>query len=221
MGLAPARAPAGPRENAPVATIHLVRHGRVENPKGIIYGRLPGYHLSELGLEQARAAADRLADRDVGAIWASPLERAQETAAVIAAALALEVVTDDRLIESANTLEGATRTVIGILRNPLRWWHFRNPLKPSWGESFSDVKARMLAAVNEAVSAAGGREVVIVSHQTPVLVARFSLGGRRVPPWVGLVPCETGSITSVTLDRGRVVSTSYFSPPQAAAGLQR
>ena len=204
-----------------MATIHLVRHGRVENPKGIIYGRLPGYHLSELGLEQARAAAARLAERKVGAVWASPLERAQETAAVIAAAVGCEVVTDDRLTESANTLEGATRTVLGILRNPRRWWHFRNPLRPSWGESFGDVKARMQAAVNGAVSAAGGREVVIVSHQTPVLVARFTLGGRRVPPWVGLVPCETGSITSVTLDGGRVVSTTYFSPPRAPAGLQR
>jgi broad specificity phosphatase PhoE len=216
-----ARASPGRGKMPPVATIHLVRHGRVENPKGIIYGRLPGYHLSELGLDQARASAARLAERDVGAIWASPLERAQETAAVIAASVGLEVVTDDRLTESANTLEGATRTVLGLLRNPLRWWHFRNPLKPSWGESFSDVRARMLAAVNGAVSAAGGREVVIVSHQTPVLVARFTLGGRRVPPWVGLVPCETGSITTVTLDGGRVVSTSYFSPPQAPARLQR
>ena len=201
-----------------MTTIHLVRHGRVENPKGVIYGRLPGYHLSELGLEQARLAAERLAERDVGTIWASPLERAQETAAIIAAPHQLEIVTDDRLTESATTMEGATRTLLGILRNPLRWWHYRNPLRPSWGESFTEIRARMLEAVNAAVAAAGDKEAVIVSHQTPVLVARFGLGGRRVPPWAGLVACDTGSITTITLEGGRVRSTAYFSPPQVSAG---
>jgi broad specificity phosphatase PhoE len=201
--------------------IHLVRHGRVENPTGVIYGRLPGYHLSELGREQAHAAADRLADRDVGALWASPLERAQETAAIIAVPHRLEVVTDERLTESDTTFEGATRTLVGMIRNPRRWWHFRNPLRPSWGESFSEIRARMLAAVDDAVRAAGEREVVIVTHQTPLLVTRFSLGGRKLPPWMGWAACTTGSVTSITLDGGRVAETAYFSPPQIPAGLQR
>lgn len=194
-------------------TLHLVRHGEVENPKGVIYGRLPGYHLSERGKRQAEQSAERLRDADVGLIRASPLERAQETAAVIAAPHDLEVETDDRLLESDTTLEGLSRDLLHFFRSPKQWWHFRNPLKPSWGESFGNIRTRMLEAINDARGKAGGRDLVIVSHQTPVLVARLTLTRRRTPPWLGLTPCETGSVTTLELeDDGRVVSASYFAP---------
>lgn len=193
--------------------IHLVRHGEVENPKGVIYGRLPGYHLSERGKRQAAAASERLSDRDVGTIWASPLERAQETAGAIAEPHDVEIVTDERLIESGTDLEGAGRTVGQFLRSPRFWWNLRNPFKPSWGETFVDIKKRMLEAVEEAVAQADGREVVIVSHQTPVLVARLALARRRVPPWLAFTPCGTGSVTTLELDEGSVLSASYFAPP--------
>ena len=192
-------------------TVHLVRHGEVENPKGVIYGRLPGYHLSERGKRQAAAAARHLADADIAAIWASPLERAQETAAAIAEEHALEIVTDDRLIESGNTFEGVGKTVWHLFSNPAHWWRFRNPLKPSWGESFGEIRARMIEAITEAAAGAEGRELAIVSHQTPVLVARLALARRRVPPWLAGAPCETGSVTSMKLDDGAVLSATYFS----------
>jgi broad specificity phosphatase PhoE len=192
--------------------VHLVRHGEVENPKGIIYGRLPGYNLSERGKAQAEATARFLGGADVGAVWSSPLERARETADTIAASHELDVVIDHRLIESDTTLEGIGRTLGAFLRSPGRWWSLRNPMRPSWGESFAEIKARMLEAVWEAVAAAGGRDVVIVSHQTPVLVARRALTRGRRPPWLALRPCATGSVTSVELDGQRVVSTAYFEP---------
>jgi broad specificity phosphatase PhoE len=193
--------------------VHLVRHGEVENPLGVIYGRLPGYHLSERGKSQAAAAADRLDERAIGAIWASPLERAQETAGAIAERHDVSIVTDERLIESDSTLEGVGRSAKALFRSPKQWWHFRNPLKPSWGESFGAIRIRMLAAIEDAVASADGLEVVIVSHQTPVLVARLALARRNVPPWLGFTPCGTGSVTTMELDRGRVVSASYFAPP--------
>ncbi|HEV2755371.1 MAG TPA: histidine phosphatase family protein [Actinomycetota bacterium] len=192
-------------------TVHLVRHGEVENPKGVIYGRLPGYHLSERGQRQAAAAARHLAEADLATIWASPLERAQETAAAIAEPHGLEIVTDDRLIESGNTFEGVGRTVWHLLSNPAHWWRFRNPLKPSWGESFAEIRTRMMEAVTEAAAGAEGREIAVVSHQTPVLVARLALARRRVPPWLAGTPCETGSVTSMKLEEGTVLSASYFS----------
>lgn len=192
-------------------TVHLVRHGQVENPKGVIYGRLPGYHLSERGVRQARGAAQRLAGADIAAIWASPLERAQETAAEIAKPHGLEIVTDDRLIESGNTFEGVGRTVWHLFSNPAHWWRFRNPLKPSWGESFAEIRVRMVSAVTEAVAGADGREVVLVSHQTPVMVARLALARRRVPPWLAGAPCETGSVSTLVLEDGAVLSADYFS----------
>ena len=194
-------------------TIHLVRHGEVENPKGVIYGRLPGYNLSERGTLQAEAAGRRLAERDIGAIWASPLERAQETAAAIAEHHAVEITTDDRLIESDTTLEGVGKTLWAFARSPRHWWKLRNPWRPSWGETFVEIKLRMMAAIDEAVAASGGREVVIVSHQTPVLVARAALSKRRGPPWLGGTPCTTGSVTTLEMEDGAVVSASYFAPP--------
>ncbi|MDQ3915289.1 MAG: histidine phosphatase family protein [Actinomycetota bacterium] len=192
-------------------TVHLVRHGEVENPKGVIYGRLPGYHLSERGQRQAAAAARHLEGADLAAVWASPLERAQETAAAIVEPHGLEVVTDERLIESGNTFEGVGQTVWHLISNPAHWWRFRNPLKPSWGESFGEIRKRMMEAVREAAAGAEGRDVAIVSHQTPVLVARLALARRRVPPWLAGAPCETGSVTSMKLENGVVLSASYFS----------
>jgi broad specificity phosphatase PhoE len=192
-------------------TVHLIRHGQVENPKGVIYGRLPGYHLSERGVRQARAAAEHLSGADLATIWASPLERAQETAAEIARPHGIEIVTDDRLIESGNTFEGVGRTVWHLFSNPAHWWRFRNPLKPSWGESFAEIRVRIMSAVTEASAGAEGREIAIVSHQTPVMVARLALAKRRVPPWLAGAPCATGSVSTLVLEDGAVLSASYFS----------
>ncbi|MGH2735249.1 MAG: histidine phosphatase family protein [Actinomycetota bacterium] len=191
-------------------SLHLVRHGEVENPKGVIYGRMPGYNLSERGELQAKAASEHLKEADVGAIWSSPLERAQETAAAIAEPHGVEITTDERLVESSTTLEGVSRTLWRMMRNPRRWWHFRNPMAPSWGESFSDIRARMLEVVSEGLASSGGRELIVVSHQTPVMVARLALARRRRPPWLDRIPCETGSVTSLRLEEGVVISAEYF-----------
>jgi broad specificity phosphatase PhoE len=195
-----------------VATIHLVRHGEVENPKGVIYGRLPGYHLSERGRRQAQAASEHLADADIAVVRASPLERAQETAALIAAPHGLEVETEERIIESHTTFEGVGRSLASFLTRPHHWWHFRNPMRPSWGESFSEIRDRMMAAIDDAVEAAAGREIVVVSHQTPVLVARMALTKSRMPPWLAVTQCRTGSVTSLVRDDEGLVSASYYQP---------
>lgn len=196
------------------ATIHLVRHGKVENPRGVIYGRLPGFALSELGATQAAAAARHLASRDIGTVWASPLERAQETAARIAEPHGLDVVTDHRLIESDTTLEGIGRTLGAFLRSPRHWWRLRNPFAPSWGESFASIRARMMDAVEDAVGVTGVGEIVLVSHQTPIVVTRLALAGRFVPPWIGLArsPCETGSVSTLVVEGDRVAASEYFVP---------
>ena len=77
--------PSPSRPGGSTAIVHLVRHGEVDNPRGVIYGRLPHYHLSADGALMAKAAADFLSDRDVTVLRCSPLTRAVETAAPIAA----------------------------------------------------------------------------------------------------------------------------------------
>jgi broad specificity phosphatase PhoE len=195
-----------------MTVIHLVRHGEVENPKGVIYGRLPGYHLSERGLQEARGAAEHLAEREIGAVWSSPLERARQTADAIAAPHGLEVVVDARITESHTTLEGVTGDLVGLLRNPTRWWRLRNPFRPSWGEAFVSIRKRMLAAIEDAAPAAGDKDVVLVWPQTPVSVARLALTRRNVPPWLVYRTCQTGSVTTLRHDGEVAVLESYFRP---------
>lgn len=193
-------------------TIHLVRHGNVENPKSVLYGRLPGFHLSERGRQQAEEAAERLAEETIGSLWVSPLERAQETAKAIAARHEVEITTDDRLLESDTRFEGIKKTPIAFLLTPRNWWEMRNPFRPSWGESFAQIKDRVVGAIADANRAAGAGDTVIVAHQTPIVVARKALARQWGPPWLGGTRCETGSITTMVMEEGRLLSAAYFVP---------
>ncbi|ROS31595.1 histidine phosphatase family protein [Cellulomonas sp. PhB150] len=198
-------------------TVHLMRHGEVHNPEGVLYGRLPGYHLSERGQEMARVVAAHLADerqpRDVVAVIASPLQRAQETAAPIAAAFGLEVGTDPRLIEAGNHFEGMKFGVgDGSLRHPQHWPYLRNPFRPSWGEPYTEQVERMLAAVNAARDVARGHEVVLVSHQLPVWVTRLAVEHRRLWHDPRKRQCALASLTSLTFEDDRLVGVGYAEP---------
>ncbi len=151
-------------------------------------------------------------------MWASPLERAQETAAAIAQPHGLGIVTDDRLTESQTTMEGIGRSAAGLLRDPRRLWHMRNPLTPSWGEPYDLVRARMLDVIREAMRNAGEGEIAVVSHQTPIRVARNAIARRKGAWWLLRTPCSTGSVTTLVLDGDRLVSASYFAPDVALLG---
>lgn len=193
--------------------VHLVRHGEVYNPDGILYGRLPGFRLSDTGRAQAVSAAEVLAERDVVAVIASPLQRAQETATPIAAAHNLDIDTDENLIESTNFFEGKRVSPgDGAWRDPRVWWHLRNPFTPSWGEPYAEIAARMAAAVDKARARAAGHEVVCVSHQLPVWTARMYLTGRRLWHDPRSRECAVGSVTSLVYDGDRLVDVEYRVP---------
>jgi broad specificity phosphatase PhoE len=194
-------------------TVHLVRHGEVENPHGILYGRMPGYHLSEEGRMMAKAAAGFLAPRDVTVLRTSPLDRARESAEPLAAQLGLQAVIDDRLIESWNHFEGKRFGVgDGSLLQPQHWFYLRNPFRPSWGEPYQQVLARMLAAVTSAASEAHGHEAVLVSHQLPIWITRRAAEGRPLWHDPRRRQCALGSITSLTYRAGQLAGVSYFAP---------
>lgn len=193
--------------------VHLMRHGEVHNPEGVLYGRLPDYHLSDLGKQMAERVAESLIGRDVTYLVASPLERAQETAQPAAKALKLDIITDSRVIEAGNRFEGKTFGVgDGALKRPQNWWMLRNPLKPSWGEPYIEIAARMQAAIADAREAARGHEALIVSHQLPVWTARMSLEGHRYFHDPRKRFCSLASLTSVTFEDERFVSLSYTEP---------
>jgi broad specificity phosphatase PhoE len=193
--------------------VHVLRHGEVNNPQKILYGRLPGYKLSELGAQMAKAAAEALKDRDIAYVVSSPLERALETADPIAAQFAAEVATDDRLLESLNRFEGKTFGVgDGALRHPRNWWTLRDPFTPSWGEPYRMIAKRMLAAVESARDASYGREAVCVSHQLPIWTLRRYLERRRLWHDPRHRQCALASLTSIHFDDDRVVRVGYEEP---------
>jgi len=197
--------------------VHLVRHGEVANPDGILYGRLPGFGLSEEGQMMAKAAADFLAGRDVTVLRSSPLERAVQTAEPIAAQFGLSIEIDERLIEPWNHFEGLNVAVgDGSLRSPRHWMYLRNPFRPSWGEPYREVAARVLGAAGDAARAAHGHEAVCVSHQLPIWVARRSAEGRKLWHDPRRRQCALGSVTSLVFTGDVVTSVSYAEPSGSA-----
>ena len=201
---------------AETTVVHLLRHGEVHNPEQVLYGRLPGYRLSVTGEAMALAAAEWLADENLTHVVSSPLERARQTAAPIAGKLDLPIEVDDRLIEAGNAVEGLRVGVgDGALRSPQHWWKLRNPFRPSWGEPYVEIAARMLAAVEAARDAARGAAAVCVSHQLPIWTLRLHLEGRRYTHDPRRRQCGLASVTSLTYDGDRFVGLSYAEPAGA------
>ncbi|MCX2933214.1 histidine phosphatase family protein [Mycobacterium sp. CVI_P3] len=191
-------------------TVHVMRHGEVHNPDGILYGRLPDYHLSDRGRAQAEAVASWLATRDIVYVVASPLERAQETAAPIAAHHGLAVDTDTELIESHNVFQGERVSPgDGALRDPRNWWHLRNPRLPSWGEPYREIAARMKGAVERARVKGAGHEAVCVSHQLPVETLRRAMTGAQLHHFPTRRLCNLASLTSFYFDGDDYVGWGY------------
>ncbi len=192
--------------------VHLVRHGEVHNPDKILYGRLPDYHLSTTGNAMAKRVGEYFRGADVVHLRCSPMERTQETMAPIAEVLGLPVVIDGRVIEADNYLEGQQVSVSSALRNPRLWWHLRNPFRPSWGEAYPEVVARMRLAMRDAAEQAAGHEAIIVSHQLPIWMARRDAEGRRLVHDPRNRECALASVTSFTYLDGRIISIRYAEP---------
>lgn len=209
----------------PQATVHLLRHGEVHNPDGVLYGRLPEFHLSELGRQMARVLADHFSERAAdGAkivhLVASPLTRAQETARPISEALNLDVVTEARIIEAANYFEGMHVTKAEILK-PKHWPMLRNPFRPSWGEPYQEQAARVIAAVQDArvraIELGGdGAEAILVSHQLPIWATRLSAEGKPLWHDPRKRECTLTSLTSFVFDdAGNLLRVDYSEPAAA------
>jgi broad specificity phosphatase PhoE len=196
--------------------VHMMRHGEVFNPQKILYGRLPGFRLSDAGEAMAEKAAQWFLDKGVTYLVASPLERAQQTAAPIAEQLGLPIATDERLIEAGNAFEGLRVGVgDGVLRVPRYWWKLRNPFRPSWGEPYVEIAARMLAAAEAARDAARGHAAVCVSHQLPIWTLRLHVEGRRYVHDPRRRECGLASVTSLTYVGDRIVGVDYAEPAGA------
>ncbi|MBV7362966.1 histidine phosphatase family protein [Actinomycetaceae bacterium TAE3-ERU4] len=202
--------------------IHVMRHGEVDNPDGVLYGRLRGYSLSDLGKQMAQAGADYLANEgaDIAEVVASPLLRAQQTARPTALAYGLEVGCDTRLIEAGSHLEGMRiHADRAQLYNPRWWGYFVNPLRPSWGEPYRDQAKRMCAAVSASLARVPGREALLVSHQLPIWMLRSFAEGRVLAHNPRKRICSLGSITSLHFEGTTLMGIDYVEPSAHLLGL--
>jgi len=196
------------------SSVHVIRHGEVDNPGKILYGRQPGWRLSERGQEMARAVADWSKSIDLGALYVSPLQRAQETAAPVSAQHDLPITTDERLIEASNIFEGKPFAIgDGVLLHPSAWPHLWNPWRPSWGEPYVEQINRMLAAVFAAHDTANGKDAICVSHQLPIWILRSAIEGRHLIHDPRRRECTLASVTSIHFDDENVISGISYSEP--------
>lgn len=196
--------------------VHVIRHGEVENPEKILYGRQPGWRLSARGRQMADVLGEWSKGIDLGALHVSPLQRAQETAAPISAAHSISITTDERLIEAANVFEGKKFDVdLRVLKHPRAWRHLYNPWKPSWGEPYTEQVNRMLAAVFDAHKAAGGRDAICVSHQLPIWILRSFIEGRSFLHDPRKRQCTLASVTTIHFNEIDEISHISYSEPAA------
>lgn len=199
----------------PITSVHVMRHGEVDNPRGILYERLPGFGLTPRGQEMTSITANWLANtnRDIAVIVASPLQRAQESAAPAARIFDLPIQTDPRLTESGNKFRGQQINRWNILANPRYWPRYCAPWLPSWGEHFRDITSRMFHAVSHARAITPvGRECLVVSHQLPIWMLRRLVEGKPLVHNPRKRQCALASVTSFHFDGATLIGWEYASP---------
>jgi broad specificity phosphatase PhoE len=177
-----------------------VRHGEVFNPGRVLYGRIPGFGLSDLGVRMATLAASDLAarDRTYSRIIASPLQRTRESAEPVSLALGLAVDIDERIIEPTNEFEGnQMRGRDSAVLKPRNWKYLLNPFRPSWGEPYRSIVNRMMTAIVEAGESVSDGDVVLVSHQLPIWMVNRHLSRKSLAHFPGSRECSLSSITTL------------------------
>lgn len=197
-----------------------MRHGEVDNPRRVLYGRLPGYGLSDEGRRMARSAAEHVQGlgRPVGALIASPLQRTRESAEPFTELFGLEPIIDERVIEPVNVFEG--RRMKRALMNPLNWQYLARPSIPSWGEPYASIARRMQEAMDAAWQTTDGGDVVIVSHQAPIWIAHLAVAGEPLRHDPRNRRCALSSVTSFKRTRtGKWTELGYAEPASTVGAV--
>ena len=194
--------------------IFLCRHAHPANPERVFYGHLPGFGLSALGERQALGLGDYLSGYPVQRFYASPLQRAQETATLANSRLSREVPieTRDALVEAAfgRYLQG-TRQTRAVLTKPLFWVHLVRPGLVSFDEPVPDLARRVNSVCLEAVAACRGQAAVLVSHADPIK-AVWNVYLRRADWRFHFLELAKGGFLELVYDDDRLVTVHAHSP---------
>lgn len=207
----------------PADRIHLIRHGEVHNPDGVLYGRLPNFNLSDRGRAMALAAAEDLVSqgRKISKLFASPLTRTQQSAEPVSRLTGLEINAEPRVIEPSNRFEGYVVGLATVLRHPEILIRLVNPLRPSWGEPYRQIVKRMFEAIEAAEKSVDDGDVVLVSHQLPIEMVRRTVAGKLLPHNPRNRRCSLSSITTLERIGGKWVEVDYREPAAKVAATDR
>ena len=195
--------------------LHLVRHGQVENPEKIVYGRQRGWRLSDRGRAEAEAVARHLGARPLARVYTSPLERAVQTATAITGTCGGEV----------EPREGLTEAMLCAKWEGLPWREVRASRAGEWArylfrplevtdvtEDLRALAARMEAELRAIVAAHPEQQVVVVSHGDPLKAGVLMLTGGELRE-LHKSPIPTGGLVSLEVgDSGRARVLERWAP---------
>jgi len=193
----------------PSTLVLLVRHGQTATTGKLLPGRAAGLHLADAGRAQAERVAARIAElKHVDAVYASPLERARETAAPIAAALRVRTRVDKGLLEcDFGEWTGAELKTLMKLPEWKAVQRYPSGFRFPGGESFTEMQVRMVSAIDRLRAAHPGAVVVAVSHADPIKAAVAHAMGTHLDLFQRIV-ISTCSVTAIAYgDSGPVVLT--------------
>ena len=199
----------------------LVRHGQTPTTGKLLPGRAPGLHLAEAGIEQARRAAERIAALPhIDAIYSSPLERARETAAPIAAATGTKVTVDKGLLE-CDFGDWTGAELRKLMKLPEWNTVQRAPSAFTFpnGESFTAMQTRIVSALDRLRSKHPGGVIVCVSHADPIKAAVAHALGTHIDLFQRIV-IGTCSISAIAYHGGAPVVLTVNSPGGTLADLR-
>jgi probable phosphoglycerate mutase len=188
------------KTQSPASTlIIMVRHGKTPSTGKLLPGRAKGLHLSDTGIQEALVVAERLSKiKKVAAIYASPLERARETAAPIAKALKQKVIINKGLLE-CDFGDWTGEELAKLMKLP-EWSNvqrapstFRFPK----GESFTEMQTRMVSTLDDLRKKHSGGVVICVSHADPIKAAVAHAMGTHIDLFQRIV-ISTCSVTAVS-----------------------
>jgi broad specificity phosphatase PhoE len=149
--------------------IYLVRHGEVQNPDRVVYGRLPGFGLSDNGRRQAHTLGKQLSSRKVHAIYTSPLERARETAQIVSSYHHGVPVTPDELLLEVHSPQFEGKSFDDAEK--IQWDFYTEEFFSLGQERVETIWKRIDTALKTIVRKHKGKEVVVVSHADPIMIA--------------------------------------------------
>lgn len=183
--------------------ILLIRHGETPTTGKVLPGRAPGLHLSERGRAQAQRVSERLAGLPVAAIYSSPLERTSETAAPSATSAGLPLNHDDGLIEcDFGDWTGAPLAELAALPQWQGVQHSPSTFRFPYGESFTQMQARMVGALEALRAAHPGAVVVCFSHADPIKAAVAHAMGKHLDLFQRIM-ISPGSVSAIEYEDGR------------------